>query len=113
MQGEYACGASGVKDYSIFAHITVAETIRNGHQSNNMTKKINETAEKQPAANCNPLSNVTAQAVAMQTDLAQLILNIRGVQVMIDRDLAMLYGVDTRVLNQETLIVIPKISSFV
>ncbi len=65
-----------------------------------MTKKINETAEKQPAANCNPLSNVTAQAVAMQTDLAQLILNIRGVQVMIDRDLAMLYGVETRVLNQ-------------
>lgn len=65
-----------------------------------MTKKINETAEKQPAANCNPLSNVIAQAVAMQTDLAQLILNIRGVQVMIDRDLAMLYGVETRVLNQ-------------
>lgn len=49
----------------------------------------------------------------MQTDIARLILNIRGVQVMIDRDLAMLYGVDTRVLNQETLIVIPKISSFV
>ena len=95
------------------AHITVAETIRNGHQSNNMTKKINETAEKQPAANCDPLSDIATQAVAMQTDIARLILNIRGVQVMIDRDLAMLYGVDTRVLNQETLIVIPKISSFV
>lgn len=101
MQGEYACSASGVKDYFIFAHITVAETIRNGHQSNDMTKKINETAEKQPAANCNPLSNVTAQAVAMQTDLAQLILNIRGVQVMIDRDLAMLYGVETGQLNRQ------------
>lgn len=46
MQGEYACGASGVKDYSIFAHITVAETIRNNHQSNDMTKIINGNAEK-------------------------------------------------------------------
>ncbi len=78
-----------------------------------MTKIINGNAEKQPAANCDPLSDIATQAVAMQTDIARLILNIRGVQVMIDRDLAMLYGVDTRVLNQETLIVIPKISSFV
>lgn len=29
-----------------------------------------------------------------------MIITIRGVQVMIDRDLAMLYGVETRVLNQ-------------
>ncbi len=66
-----------------------------------MTKKINENSEKQPAANCDPLSDVTAQAVAMQTDLAQLILNIRGVQVMIDRDLAMLYGAETGQLNRQ------------
>ena len=28
------------------------------------------------------------------------ILTIRGVQVLLDRDLAMLYGVETKVLNQ-------------
>ena len=33
-------------------------------------------------------------------DIEKMILTIRGVQVMIDRDLAMLYGVETKVLNQ-------------
>ena len=39
--------------------------------------------------NQNPLENIE-----------NLILNIRGKQVMLDRDLARLYGVETRVLNQ-------------
>ena len=34
------------------------------------------------------------------TNIENMILNIRGAQVMIDRDLAMLYGVETKVLNQ-------------
>ena len=34
------------------------------------------------------------------TDIENMIFNIRGVQVMIDRDLAQLYGVETKVLNQ-------------
>ena len=34
------------------------------------------------------------------TNIENMILNIRGAQVMIDRDLAMLYGVKTKVLNQ-------------
>ena len=33
-------------------------------------------------------------------DIENLILNIRGKQVMLDRDLARLYGVETKVLNQ-------------
>ncbi len=33
-------------------------------------------------------------------DIEKMILTIRGVQVMIDRNLAMLYGVETKVLNQ-------------
>ena len=37
----------------------------------------------------NPLENIE-----------NLILNIRGKQVMLDRDLARLYGVETRILNQ-------------
>ena len=32
--------------------------------------------------------------------IENLILNIRGKQVMLDRDLARLYGVETKVLNQ-------------
>ena len=32
--------------------------------------------------------------------IEQMILNIRGCQVMLDRDLASLYGVETKVLNQ-------------
>jgi len=34
------------------------------------------------------------------TNIENMILSIRGVQVMIDRDLAVLYGVETKVLNQ-------------
>ncbi len=33
-------------------------------------------------------------------DIEQLIVNVRGRQVMLDRDLASLYGVETKVLNQ-------------
>jgi hypothetical protein len=43
-------------------------------------------------ANCNDLVPVA--------DIEKMILTISGVQVMIDRDLAMLYGVETKVLNQ-------------
>ena len=32
--------------------------------------------------------------------IAHRILNLRGLKVLLDRDLAMLYGVETRALNQ-------------
>jgi hypothetical protein len=35
-----------------------------------------------------------------QVNIGQLIMTIRDTQVMVDRDLALLYGVDTKVLNQ-------------
>ena len=44
-------------------------------------------------ANCNDLVPVA--------DIEKMILTIRGVQVMIDRDLAMLYGVSTSRLNEQ------------
>lgn len=39
-------------------------------------------------------------AADMGADISSRIFTIRGVQVMLDRDLAVLYGVETRVLNQ-------------
>ena len=49
-----------------------------------------QTAEKEVlTSNQTPLENIE-----------NLILNIRGKQVMLDRDLARLYGVETKVLNQ-------------
>ena len=44
-------------------------------------------------ANCNDLVPVA--------DIEKMILTIRGVQVMLDRDLAMLYGVSTSRLNEQ------------
>lgn len=43
---------------------------------------------------------VNSEIVLTQYDIEKLILTIRGKQVLIDRDLAMIYGVETRVLNQ-------------
>lgn len=44
----------------------------------------------EPVANCDRLS----------MPIENRIITLRGKQVMIDRDLAELYGVDTKVLNQ-------------
>ena len=41
------------------------------------------------------------QQLAGQEDIAQLIMNIRGMQVMVDRDLAILYGVENKRLNEQ------------
>lgn len=38
--------------------------------------------------------------VVKENDIKDKIYSIRGLQVMLDRDLAELYGVETRVLNQ-------------
>lgn len=55
-------------------------------------EKIEEQANK-PVANCDQLSGAI--------DLQQMIKVIRGQHVMLDRDLAMLYGVETRRLNEQ------------
>lgn len=47
------------------------------------------------------LGNDSLQPVQQPLEaIENLILNIRGKQVMLDRDLARLYGVETKVLNQ-------------
>ena len=43
---------------------------------------------------------VNATGWATENDIRSRIFTIRGVQVMLDRDLAVLYGVETRALNQ-------------
>ncbi|GGG88080.1 hypothetical protein GCM10007415_22530 [Parapedobacter pyrenivorans] len=40
------------------------------------------------------------EMLAHESDIQDRIFNIRGIQVMIDRDLAELYGVETKALNQ-------------
>ena len=54
-----------------------------------MSKKLKSSCNDALQTNQNPLENIE-----------NLILNIRGKQVMLDRDLARLYGVETKVLNQ-------------
>jgi hypothetical protein len=39
-------------------------------------------------------------SILKQTSIEMLIYEIRGQKVMLDRDLAKLYGVETKVLNQ-------------
>ena len=51
---------------------------------------IQNTPDKEPVTNCDQLS----------VPIERRILTLRDKQVMIDRDLAELYGVDTKVLNQ-------------
>ena len=67
-----------------------------------MAKKTKKDSEV--ITNCDNLNNV--QPFEMQNlhlndiDIKSLIYVIRGQQVMLDSDLAMLYGVETRSLNQ-------------
>ena len=44
---------------------------------------------------------MTTEIAALDNDVKSLILTIRGVQVMLDRDLAMLYGVTTKRLDEQ------------
>ena len=50
-------------------------------------------------ANCDQLGESTAIIPIEQIDIAKLIVVVRGQQVLIDRDIAMLYKVETKVLS--------------
>jgi hypothetical protein len=85
-----------------------------------MTKKIKKVEAKfgpktnralsiEPVANCDQLDEmdengnhqVSGEIVLSQYEIEKLILTIRGKQVLIDRDLAMIYGVETKRLNEQ------------
>ncbi len=46
------------------------------------------------------MSNEERFALISTGDVEKLMLNIRGMNVLLDRDVAMLYGVETRIVNQ-------------
>ena len=60
-------------------------------------KKAAEKGEPKVVAKCDNLYGVTYS----QSDIERMIITIRGVQVMIDRDLATVYGVTTSQLDQQ------------
>ena len=75
-----------------------------------MTKK--KTTKEQaiePVANCDQFSEVVAncdhlehdEIILSQYEIENLILTIRGTQVLIDRDLAMIYNIATKRLNEQ------------
>ena len=53
--------------------------------------------KKEPVTNCDQLQN---DEVVVTTPVESRIMSIRGKQIMIDRDLAELYGVETKRLNE-------------
>lgn len=64
-------------------------------------KENTERQSTEPVANCDQLPMAVEQQLSSQDDIARLIMNIRGKQVMVDRDLATLYGVETKRLNEQ------------
>jgi len=76
-----------------------------------MAKKTIKTTNKQPVANCDQstkpvtkrdqLVESTSSMTIEQVNIGQLIMTIRDTQVMVDRDLALLYGVETKRLNEQ------------
>jgi len=46
------------------------------------------------------MSNEEKQILISTNEVEKLMLNIRGMDVLLDRDVAMLYGVETRIVNQ-------------
>ena len=76
-----------------------------------MAKKKEKKEQRaiKPVTNCDQSMEVVANCVHLensniilsQSDIESLILTIRGQQVLIDRDLAGLYGVETKRLNEQ------------
>ncbi len=74
-----------------------------------MAKKITKDKTQEVIANCNQFEKAVTkrdnleknEMVPSQYDIEQLILTIRGKQVLIDRDLAAIYGVETKRLNEQ------------
>lgn len=68
-----------------------------------MAKEKNTIKGKvtKPVANCDQLPMSVGQQLSGQEDIARFIMNVRGMQVMVDRDLAFLYGVENKRLNEQ------------
>lgn len=65
-----------------------------------MAKKNKTEEYPEPVTNCDQLSTEVVRYDLKNADIESLIRTIRGQKVMVDFDLAMLYGVKTKALNQ-------------
>ncbi len=74
-------------------HITNSDSIKNNESV------VNSDQFKEVVTNCDNL--VIKDTSFSQADIEKMILNVRGVQVMLDRDLARVYNVTTSQLNQQ------------
>ena len=75
-------------------------------QKKNAGKKVSEVITicdklEEPVAICDQFDNEVEIMPIEEIDIAKLIVVVRDKQVLIDRDLAMLYQVETKVLNQK------------
>lgn len=72
-----------------------------------MAKKKKKTEElPEPVANCDQFKEVVekrdqGELTLSQYDIEKLIVTVRGEQLLIDRDLAMIYGIETKRLNEQ------------
>ena len=64
-------------------------------------KLITKCDSLEPVTNCDQLDDVVEISSTEDIDITKLIVVVRGQQVLIDRDIAMLYKVETKVLNQK------------
>ena len=67
------------------------------NKDSNMADNIEHQDKGELVANCDQLQN---DKVVVTTPVESRIMSIRGNQIMIDRDLAELYGVETKRLNE-------------
>ena len=67
------------------------------NKDRNMADNIEHQDKGELVANCDQLQN---DEVVVTTPVESWIMSIRGKQIMIDRDLAELYGVETKRLNE-------------
>ena len=70
-------------------------------ESEQMEPVTNCDQSKELVANNDQLDDVVEITSEEEIDIAKLIVVVRGQQVLIDRDIAMLYKVETRTLNQK------------
>ena len=86
--------------------INMAKKKKKEENSEPVTKR---DRSMEPVANCHHLEEVDAncdhpekgEVALSQHDIEKLIITVRGEQVLIDQDIARLYGVTTKRLNQQ------------
>jgi len=91
-----------IKHFTSYSFTTTYPTANdNKRQKNkNMAKKENMGKDSELITECDKLEPMVEITSVEEIDVTKLIVIVREQQVLIDRDIAMLYGVETRTLNQ-------------